>query len=66
MSSAPILLTFLNDMGRLVFDYVQCVALKDPLPFGFYILLNNISVIRAMGMNTQGRGSGSVMLVRVG
>ena len=49
MSSAPILLTFLNDMGRLDFDYVQCASLIDPLPFGFYILLNNISVSKGNG-----------------
>ena len=60
MSSAPILLTSLNAMGRLIFDYVH--LLKPFAIWGLHPFQQYFSQIRAMGEWTQkieGR-SGSV------
>ena len=65
MSSAPTLLTSLNAMGRLIFDYVP--LLKNLFHLGFTSFSTTIQSNQGNGrVNTKGRGGGSVMLDNVG
>ena len=65
MSSAPIHLTSLNAMGRLIFDYVH--LLNALCHLGFTSFSTIFQSNQGDGkVNTKGRGGGSVMLDRIG
>ena len=65
MSSAPVLLTSLNAMGRPILDYVH--LLKTLCHLGFTSFSTMFQSNHGDGrVNTKGRGGGSVMLDSVG